>query len=184
MVPSRETITGLVCIVTVVAVAMWYAGDLQTGQWPSSRRRSTWKDSPSLPETSIGYLDWSADGSMLLSQSRTIEDGEGSLTVHSMNPGTQPIPIDTEGVWTGAAALAPDGRHILAGTRDRGLRWIDAETSASLMLAGPSGRQIFTAVAIAGNAGPPVVAAGTSTGSILLCEPDAQAINPLTADRG
>src|SRR5262245_198636 len=178
---SRESIAGIISIVTVVAAAVWYARDPEMPNWPSTATPASGASRFRLPEISVGQLDWSADGRTLLTRTRGIGEREDLLTLHPLTADRQPIPLDATGRGCSAAALAADGRHVLMGTWSGELWWIDAESSAATTLVELPGDRSVTAVALQEKPGG-LAAAGTSVGAILLCDMARHTVSELPSD--
>jgi WD40 repeat protein len=180
---SRESIAGILSIVSLVATAVWYARDPQQPNWAVPVFQAGGESRPPLPEICVGQLDWSKDGRIVLTRTRSIGKHEELLTLHSLAPGAWPTPIGTAQCGGAAAVLAPDGLHVLVGTWSGELWWIDAESSETVTLAKLPEPQGFTCVALVEKEGRLVAAGGASSGTILLCDPSRRTVSELASSR-
>src|SRR5258707_15662052 len=125
MYPSRESLAGMLCILGLVAAAHWFASSLGGPHRPAWLFNAGDSRSRSI-RIGVRNIDWSADGRKLLAHARDW-DGNQSLVLHTLSSAEDAMPIDLMRQPTGAAALAPDGRHVLVGTNCGKLCWIGVE---------------------------------------------------------
>jgi WD40 repeat protein len=168
MKPSRESLRGVAFIIALVAAAVWYADqpELQRAALLTFNGAGI---APAEQPVCVSSVDWSADGNELLALSRGEISARGALALHAATGNTCLLQIDLNDEHINCAALAPDGRHVLAGTALGGLWWIDLESVDRDLLFEMPPSVSFTAVAIA-NEGR-LVAAATNKGSIVICNP-------------
>ena len=179
---TRATaLPGTLCVVALVAAGAWYARLSEDGHWPLAVFTAGGKPQATVNTFSVSRAEWSADGRLLLSISRGETGAEGTLALHDAPRWSGQAAIAVAGEFVTCASLAPDGLHALVGTAHSRLWWIDPtsrdpasfetasfETAGLVELRHP---QSFTATAVARNG--LRVAAGTSLGSIYLCDPAA-----------
>jgi len=175
----REALLKILVIATLLATHYWSANKHELEE-PSFHAGD--ELSPPLETLHVKHVDWSADGEELLSFSRGEPDCLGNLALHALAfETTDRITIDSlEGIAN--VAFAPDAQHILVGTYSAELLWIALESSETTRLVNlQQSRTVFTSSAIAKQGG--LVAAGTSHGSIYVCDPEDPCPYILTADR-
>jgi WD40 repeat protein len=181
MVPPRESITGAVGIVLLLAAALWYAADPDLQHWPLAAFPAGGASRQPLPEITVTRLDWSADGRILLSRSRGVVEGAESVTLHTLSPSVLQSPVDLRGQTICAAALAPDGHHLVLGTYAKELWWIDCESSESPALVELPSGLFINSVAVSSDSCR--IAAASTSGRIYVCEPVRRSVVELRADR-
>src|SRR5262249_49031505 len=115
----------------------------------------------------VNQIAWSADGKMLLARFYCANVGGIRVELLDAELAMPPLPIDVPGESASTVALAPDNGHVLLGTYQGRLWWIEPTTSgtATLLIDLPK-RTFVTAVAIAGDGR--LIGAGTSSGLIYL----------------
>jgi WD40 repeat protein len=162
---APETLAGIVLISALVAAGVWCSRDPDDPQWPLSYL-STGAGGGSISKfVAVNDFDWSADGQKLLLRFRGEGTAESRLALHDLGKGTTSIPFDVAGESAGAAALAPDGRHVLLGTSEGHLWWIDpAYDDVAPPLIDLPRRTLVTSVAITGDSR--LVAGGTNSGRV------------------
>jgi WD40 repeat protein len=169
---SHEALAGTLAITLLVVVGVWYAQDPDGQHWPLSYLSAGPEKDPK-PQCTINGISWSVDGTNLLSAIRGGATSELRLALHHLAGQGTRTPIDaTDDVMT-AAVLAADGHHVLIGSGQGRLWWLDTDSSESpsvlVDLAGH--KSFFTAVAIAPDGRR--VAGGTNDGTVYfyLCDP-------------
>ena len=177
----HETLAGVAAIVALVAVAVWYADESEGQPWFNTKLAATGTTQAALPQVCVNFVDWSADGKKLLTLSRGETSALGVLTLHDATGNVCRMPIDVSGDHVHCAALAPDGRHVLAGTAGGHLWWIDLDSVEMVQLVKLPESTAFTRLAIATSGR--VVAAATNLGSIFVCHPPDQDAVLLASDR-
>lgn len=163
----KDGFIGTLAIAGLLAAGMWYAQALDMQRWAQVAIHSgDVSRVAALPPISVSQVHWSADGQLLLALSRGEFSAEGFIAVYDTAQKSGRIPIDVMGQSIASAALAPDGRHVLASTYQGHLWWINLESFDSAWLAELPRPSRFgaTAIAPAGR----FVAAATDTGSIYL----------------
>jgi WD40 repeat protein len=179
---APETLAGTVLISALVAAGVWYSRDPEDQQWPLSYL-STGTGGGSTPVlVAVNHFDWSADGHKLLVRFRGGSSAETRLALHDLGQGTAPISIDVAGESVSTAALAPDGRHILLGTHEGHVWWVDPtsfEVAPSLF--DLPHLSFITSAAITGDGR--LVGAGTNSGSICLYDLAQKKFVILTTDQ-
>lgn len=98
-------------------------------------------------------------------------DGNGnqSVVVYTVPPENDAIPVELTRQPTGAAALAPDGQHVLVGTNRGKLLWIDVASLEMIALVELSPNTMFTSATVAADG--ESVAAAAGAGRIFVCDP-------------
>src|SRR5579872_4031505 len=177
----HETLAGVAAIVALVAVAVWYADESEGQPWFNTKLAATGTTQAALPQVCVNFVDWSADGKKLLTLSRGETSALGVLTLHDATGNVCRMPIDVSGDHVHCAALAPDGRHVLAGTAGGQMWWIDLDSDERIQLVKLPESKAFTRLAIATSGR--VVAAATNLGSIFVCHPPDQDAVLLASDR-
>jgi WD40 repeat protein len=178
---SHETLTGVVCIIALVAAAVWYAGEPELQHWTKSQFNAMRMNPTELRQVFVSRVDWSADGSKLLTLSHGEISAHGSLALHDATRNIGRTAIDAGDEPVTCAALAPDGQHVLVGTAHGHLWWIDPESGDMVLLVELPPLTSITALAIAD--GGDLVAAATNRGSIFVCDPADRGSRSFAADR-
>jgi WD40 repeat protein len=175
---SRETLAGTVLISALVAVGMWYANDPDVQHWPPSPFGAG-ATGQLMPQFTVHSIDWSADGQRLLAVYRGEDDLTTRMTLHEVSSATGSISIDGMGDSVSASALAPDGRHVLVGSDQGRLWWIDPDSQEFPIRLNefPESTRISAATISADGL---LVAAATARGSIRLYDPTRRASVELT----
>src|SRR5438552_16724992 len=128
-----DTVVGTSLIVAVVAAAIGYARHPELQHCPvlfASASASSADGMSHAPAATItvSQLDWSADGTKLLSRSRGDVGGEGPLVLHDVLRKTERMSIDVDGEPVATALLSPDGLHVLVASVRGKLWWIGLES--------------------------------------------------------
>jgi len=116
---------GLLIVVPLIAVGLWCFPELNE---TASYSLSSEAGGPARTDASLvagNQLDWSNDDSKLLLRYRGGSDFESRLALMGMAGEMMRFSFDSPGGPIKAAALAPDGRHVLVGTQLGRLWWID-----------------------------------------------------------
>ncbi len=160
---SPNTLTGAVVAAALVGAGVWHASDPDSIIWSYlAAGRSV-----SRPLVYASHVDWSADGKQLLLQFRNENEVGAHLALHQLDSAGTNLQVDPLGDPVSVSALAPDGRHVLIGSFEGRLWWIDPlaptdpEPVIDLQEMTP-----FTAVAI--SEGSRLLAAGDKQGAIHL----------------
>jgi WD40 repeat protein len=163
---ASESLAGTVFITTLVAAGVWYGQDSEDRPLASSFL-SAGSDGAQADFAAVNQIAWSADGKMLLARFYCANAGGIRLELLDSEQAMSPIPIDVPGETASTAALAPDSSHVLLGTYQGRLWWIQPMNpgTATLLDELPN-RTFVTAVAISGDGR--LAGAGTSSGLIYL----------------
>lgn len=173
----RDACTGTACMVLLVVGGFWYARDPGLKSLPLSLIGAS-ASRPSVL-SSVFQIDWSEDGSRLLSLSRGDVGLDGPLLLHDLNGGR--CAIELEDLLPSCAALSPDGLHALVGTWKGELFWINLESmQAERLLQVPDYVGITTAVISADGV---LALAAVSDGRIFVFRPQAD-LAPLVLEGG
>ena len=165
MYPSRDSLAGILFIVGLVSAAHWYAGHFDV---PGGASLHAAAEPQSRPvRIAVRAIDWSADGRTLLAHSRDW-NGNQKVLLRSLPPTAGAVPIEVTREPIGAVALAPDGRHILLGTTDGTLLWIDVPSLETIALVEATPQTFFSAATVAADG--QLVAAATGVGRIFVCD--------------
>jgi hypothetical protein len=165
-------------VVGAVIGSLWCANDMTLQDVPKMFFKSAEEPLPQ-PTVSVNRLDWSADGGDLYWV--LLGEPEGMRSLAQYEAGTQStrrILVDVP-EQINATAFAHDGRHVLFGTCDGQLHWIELESFGRKTLV-ESTPSAFTAVAVTDDGS--LVAGGTSTGLIYVCDPEHQSVRILADD--
>jgi WD40 repeat protein len=162
-------IVGTVIIGTLVAAGVWYSGAPEIPEWVPAGAGQREESSDTLPSTCGRRVEWSTDGRKLLILSRNDTDAGGRITLHDLARPNDSTTLFVPGEAIQSASWATDG-HVLAGTCQGRLWWIDNGAGQPRALVESPEPQTFSATAIA--PGGHRVAAGTSKGTIYICEPN------------
>jgi WD40 repeat protein len=171
----HDAFAGTLAIGLLVAAGFWYAHD------PNSQSYFTSQGATSGgPGVTVRQLSWAAEGTKILSANRGGATSELQLVLHDLNRQGLCTPIDPIEDTVSATALAPDGQHALIGSYQGRLWWleVDAPEPPSVLI-DLGRRKVFSAVAIAAEGG--LVAGGTNTGMVYLCDPGRRSIVELVA---
>ena len=169
-------------VASTVIGGLWCANDMALQDMPKLLFKSS-EDQPPLPNVTVNRLDWSADGEALNWVLFGEPDGMRSLARYEA--GTECIRrilVDTPEQII-ATAFAHDGRHVLLGTCDGKLNWVELESCSRMTLVesqATRARSAFTAVAVADDGS--LLAGGTETGLIYVCDPEDRTIRILTGE--
>lgn len=166
---------GALVVCALVALGLWYVRDtdvqdaLQNGAVLGERAR------PGGPPSAFARrVDWSADGRSVLVLSRDETKVEGRVALHDTAAPRNRIAIDLPGEVVGSAALAADGRHVLAGTCQGRLWWLDVASEESLKVEEFLEPAACNVVALAPDGYR--FAAGSAKGAISIYEPPGRSI--------
>jgi WD40 repeat protein len=175
----QGTLWGFLCIATVVIVGMLHANDPDMQRWQLSPATTDELTRRPAPQICVNRVDWSADGKLLLSRSRSGANAQGQLALHDVTRQNIGLPIALMDDLIGAAMLAPDGRHVLVGSVHGRLLWLPVDRSydPTVVLELP-GDAVFTAAAVTGDGRR--LAGGTRAGRIYLCAPELETCITLT----
>jgi hypothetical protein len=175
----QGTLWGFLCIATVVIVGMLHANDPDLQHWQPLAATTDESSLRPAPPVSVNRVDWSADGKLLLSRSRGGANAQGQLALHDATRQNISLPIALMDDVTGAATLAPDGRHVLSGSLHGRLLWLPVDRLYDPTVILELSRDVmFTAAAVAGNNRQ--FAAGTHAGRIYLGSPERETCLTLT----
>jgi WD40 repeat protein len=97
---------------------------------------------------SVERFNWSAAGHRLLFVTRGGDNTNGQVGLLDSDNQNCWLPLDVGGEPIGAATLAPDGLHVLVGTLQGHLAWIDLSTGKTNVLVESSRMTGFTATAV------------------------------------
>src|SRR5262245_39442953 len=161
------TFVGTALIAALVGAGLWYARDPEGRQWPLSCL-SSGAASGNVPTlVSVKRFEWSADGEQLLALYRGADRAETHIVLHDLASPTSSIPMDLACESASVAAMSRDGRHILLGTYEGRLRWVEpARLDVGINLLDLPRTTFVTSAAITNDGR--LVAAGTNVGSIYL----------------
>jgi WD40 repeat protein len=172
---QQEAFAGTLVVATLTTFGLWYAG---LPDFPVASPPEICAVAPaSSPPLVIYSLDWTRDGVIALGT----HGSGGTLSLFAPDRWLPRSLNDTLAGVVSCASLAADGRHLLAGTHDGRLWWIDLdepESPRELVASSPSP---ITAAAITHDAR--LIAAGTLAGSIYLCDPSTETLRVLHPDR-
>jgi WD40 repeat protein len=161
---------------------MWYARDPDFKNWSIPLLGSGAAGAGAQSEMTVNRLDWSADSQTLLVLSRGEVGPEGPLVLHNAAAKGGRFSIDVEDQFPAAAALSPDGRHVLVGTWNGQLLWFDLEQNRTKRLAELPPPTGFTEVAVA--PGGQYLAAAAADGRMYIGNPRADAALVLEGGTG
>ncbi len=165
----QDLVCRTVIIAALVGAGIWYAQDPDFRPWPFSCFQAS-ATGTGLPNVIINQIDWSADGRKLMLQVRGESDAYARLSLHDAAGAMGSLPIDIPSETLSTSALAPDGRHLVAAPYDGRLWWIPSDSAEApvelIKLRAPT---VFSAIAVASDG--LMIAAGTTQGSIYLCQP-------------
>lgn len=123
---SSNVLTGAVVVAALVGVAVWQGCNPDSFIWSYlAAGRGV-----SRPLAYTSHVDWSADGKLILLQFQNEREIGAHLALHRMDSATTNVQVDPSGDPVSVAALAPDGRHVLIGSFEGRLWWIDSLSSA------------------------------------------------------
>jgi WD40 repeat protein len=166
---TPETLAGTLVIALLVAAGAWYAQDPASERWPlTGFSAGDAKGNGRLP-VNINHLDWSADGRKLLARIRGENDSEARLALIDVALPDRQSELEAVDDTVSAAVLAPEAQHVLAASV-AGRLWRLCPESSDLptpLIESPVPTS-FTAMAITTDGG--MVAAGTSQGTVYLCD--------------
>ena len=175
---------GLFIVVPLVALGLWCFPELNQ---TTTRSLSSEAEGPARAGATLScgnQVDWSSDDSRLFLRYRGGDDFETRLALLGPTDGTLRIPVDNLGDSIDAAALAPDGRHVLVGTQLGRLWWIDRLDEAEPeLIIDLQGKCTLSSITLTRSGRR--IALGTGDGRIYVAEVDdllQTGFIPLTAD--
>jgi len=178
---SRESLTGILCVVGLVAAAYWYAKNATLPHGAAVSFNAATESASRPARNHVRTIDWSADGRTLLASTRDW-NGNQSVVLYTLLPSGDAIPIELTRQLTGVAALAPDALHVLIGTNFGELCWFDVATLETTSLVWPPQMTLFSSATVAADG--QAVAAATTTGHIFLCDLRRGTVVEINANQG
>jgi WD40 repeat protein len=178
-IPSGAVV-GTLGIGAVVLAGIWYGCDAGLCEWTSPFAAQRQESRSNIASAFGMRVEWSANGQTLLVVSRNGADAKGRITLHDLSRPDLSTAVDVEGEYVHCTSPGRDG-YFLAATGEGRLWSIDGTTGEITRLAESPVPQPFHATAVA--PGGSVVAAGTSKGSVYLCEPAGLRATPLPTVR-
>ena len=178
----RDGFVGTSFVIVLVTCGMWYARDPDFKNWSIPLLGSSAAPARAPSEITVNRLDWSADGETLLVLSRGEVGPEGPLVLHNIAAKEGRFSIDVEDQFPAAAALSPDGRHVLVGTWRGQLLWFDLDQNRTKRLMELPASTSFTEVAFA--PGGQWLAAAAADGRMHVCDRRADAMLLLEGGTG
>ena len=163
---------GTLVVAVLTILGFWYGG-IPDAQGPAPQAAVP---PPSHP-VAIRSLEWTRDGIIAIGT----RGGGGPLFLYDAGTRSNRLLVDAAAGRVRCVSLAADRQHLLAGTYDGRLWWIDLNAPASPRKLVELPPTLFTAATVTDDA--EMIAAGTSAGSICLCDPSTGTSRVLSPER-
>jgi WD40 repeat protein len=173
---SREAVAGPLIVASIVAAGLWYANAPLQIPWSRTNSHAAALTERSSPAALIRDARWTSEGLIAVGSLGPC----GPLFVHDSGAQSSRLLTDAGAGTISCVAQAADGHHVVAGTFDGRLWWIDRTAPAPprLLVKSP---QLAITVTTTDDAG--LIAAGTIAGSIYVCDLSTGTTHVLSNDR-